>query len=200
MTSRTRAVVALWIVAAAGTMPAGCARHKAPETPVAQGPLDVPAVPPRVLAPVAAPAEPTEPSSTPEESPPAGPRRPRPRPPAKPPEPAARTESAADQDRPQAAGATPADAKGTEPKAVLQTPATAVDAEAEHRIRGVIARARRGLAQVVVQGLSADARVQYDTAHRFLGQADEALAAGNYMFAQYLADKADLLARGLLGR
>jgi hypothetical protein len=83
---------------------------------------------------------------------------------------------------------------------VLQTPLTADDAETERRIRDVIARARRGLSQVSVQGLGADARAQYDTAQRFLGQADEALTARNYMFAQYLADKADLLARRLLGR
>jgi len=200
MTSRTRAVVVFVMVAAAGSALAGCARHRPPAAPVAQGPLDVPAVPPRVLAPVAVPAEPTDAPPTPEDPAPASPRRQRPRQPPKPPEPAARTEPVADPGRSQTAGTTPAEAKPAEPKAVLQTPSTAGDAEAERRIREVIARARRGLAQVAVQGLGADARVQYETAQRLLSQADEALKAGNYMFAQYLADKADLLAQALLGR
>jgi hypothetical protein len=200
MVTRTRAVIVVGAVAVAGAALAGCARHAPPAAPVAQGPLEVPAVPPRVLAPVAAPAEPADAPPTPDDRTPPSPRRQRPRPQPKPPEPAARTEQAPETGRTETAGTPPAEAKPAEAKTVLQTPATAGDVEAERRIREVIARARHELAQVSVQGLGADARAQYDTAQRFLGQADEALKARNYMFAQYLADKADLLARGLLGR
>jgi len=199
MSSGARAIVVAGLVAVAGVGLPACARQKPRSTPVAQGPLEVPAVPPRVLAPVAVPAEPPA-TPEPEERTPSGPRRQRPRPQPRPAEPSARPEPAPEADRPEAAEAAPPDVKPAEPKTVLQTPLTAGDAETERRIRDVIARARRGLSQVEVQGLGPDARAQHDTARRFLDQAEEALKARNYMFASYLADKADLLARGLLGR
>jgi hypothetical protein len=72
--------------------------------------------------------------------------------------------------------------------------------ESERRIRDVLAKAARGLEAVNRALLTADARSQFDTARRFIGQATDALAARNYMFAAYLADKAETLARGLAGR
>jgi outer membrane biosynthesis protein TonB len=196
MDSRERAIVIAVVVAVAGALLAGCARHPPPAAPLPPGPLEVPAVPPRVLAPVATPVEPApEPD---EDAAPPSARKPRPRPQPKPAEPAIRTDPNAG--RPDTAAPGPVETRPAEPKGVLQTPLTADDADTEQRIRGVIARARHGLSQVSVRSLGADARGQYETAQRFLGQADEALKARNYMFAQYLADKADLLARGLLGR
>jgi hypothetical protein len=47
------------------------------------------------------------------------------------------------------------------------------------------------------QSLSNPARQQYDTARRFLAQADNALKIRNYVFARNLADKAETLARQL---
>jgi hypothetical protein len=82
----------------------------------------------------------------------------------------------------------------------LRTPQTANDAEAERRVRDVLARATRDLERVDRRTLGADARAQFDTARRFIDQASEALKVRNYMFAAYLADKAEALARGVAGR
>jgi hypothetical protein len=87
-----------------------------------------------------------------------------------------------------------------EPTSVLQTPQTADDGEAARRIREVLTRARRDLARVNARALGSDARAQYETARRFVDQAEDALTVKNYMFARYLADKAEALARGLQGR
>jgi hypothetical protein len=86
------------------------------------------------------------------------------------------------------------------PSSALRTPQTANDAEAERRVRDVLGRASRGLEAVNRAQLSSDARAQFDTARRFIDQATDALKARNYMFAGYLADKAETLARGLAGR
>lgn len=201
MGSLGRAIVVAGIAVIAGAACGGCARHRAPSAPVAQGPLEVPSVPARVLAPVAVPAEPAEPATAPEDHAPSSPRRQRPRPQSKPPDaPTSRQDPAAEAGRPDEAATAPVEAKPAEPKTVLQTPQTAGEAETERRIREVVARARRSLAQVAGQSLGADARAQYETAQRMLDQAEEALRARNYMFASYLADKAEQLARGLLGR
>jgi hypothetical protein len=83
---------------------------------------------------------------------------------------------------------------------VLRTPQTANDGQAERRIRDALGRAGKALEGIRRASLSNDARVQYDTARRFIDQATGALNARNYMFAAYLADKAETLARGLSGR
>jgi hypothetical protein len=61
-------------------------------------------------------------------------------------------------------------------------------------IRGIMARAERDLGRVNVGALNADGRTQYDTARRFLQQADAALKARNIVFAGKLADKAATMA------
>ena len=48
--------------------------------------------------------------------------------------------------------------------------------------------------------LNADAQTQYDTAKRFIRQAEDALRAKNLVFAKNLADKAAALAAQLAGR
>jgi hypothetical protein len=87
-----------------------------------------------------------------------------------------------------------------DPATALKTPQTANDAEAERRVKEVLTRAARELDGLQVARMSADARAQFETAQRFIGQATDALKARNYMFAGYLADKAETLARGLAGR
>ena len=57
-------------------------------------------------------------------------------------------------------------------------------------------RRPRDLERVVYQSLDADGRAQYDTARRFMQQADEALKARNVVFAGKLADKAATMAVG----
>jgi hypothetical protein len=74
-----------------------------------------------------------------------------------------------------------------------------VDA-AERRVRDLLARAVRDLAQLDDRALSQAEKTQYDAARRFVAQAEDALKARNLRFAEQLADKAAGLAAGLKGR
>jgi len=80
---------------------------------------------------------------------------------------------------------------------VLRTPQTADESEAVRRIRTVLGRATTLLDQVNPTTLTREARSQHDTARRFVDQAHQALIERNFVFASYLADKAETLARGL---
>jgi len=85
------------------------------------------------------------------------------------------------------------------PPARLGTPETA-DAEAMTRqVNETLARAREALATVRPERLSADARVQYQTARQLIEQADAAVKGRNFLYAIRLADKAETLARRLAG-
>ena len=79
----------------------------------------------------------------------------------------------------------------------MRTPQTANDEQAEREVRSVMARAQGMLNNMDYGPLSAAARQQYDTARRFIAQADSALRIRNYVFARNLADKAETLARQL---
>lgn len=172
----------------------GCARAKAKTVPEAPA-LDVPAPPARTVEtsdveaspPAPVPPPPAEPARRP-------PPRPRPAPP--------RQERSSDP-RAEApkADAPPAEAQkpGEAPATNLQTsPAGAGDVE--RAIHATLARATSDLNRVNYQGLNRDARTQYDTAKRFIEQADEAIREKNLVFARNLADKAAGLAAQLAGR
>ena len=60
-------------------------------------------------------------------------------------------------------------------------------------------RATADLNRVDYRALNADARTQYDTAKRFIRQAEDAVRAKNLVFAKNLADKAAALAAQLAG-
>jgi hypothetical protein len=157
---------------------AGCAKARA-AGPMAAPPLEVPAVPPRVIVPdieeVALSAEPGDivrPAAQ------------RPDAPAKPPEKPADPPKPGTQDPP----------KVEEPPRV-RTPQMANNEEADRAVRAIMARAQALLGGVDYRALSAAARQQYDTARRFITQADNALKIRNYVFARNLADKAETLAR-----
>ncbi|MBI2835670.1 MAG: hypothetical protein HYX76_14715 [Acidobacteria bacterium] len=79
-------------------------------------------------------------------------------------------------------------------------PQAASDEQAVRKIRDQLVDATRALKSVNYGALSTEARSQYDTAKRFIEQAEEALKAKKYVFASYLSDKAGTLARELLGR
>jgi len=64
----------------------------------------------------------------------------------------------------------------------------------------VLTRATTDLNRIDYRALNADARTQYDTAKRFVTQAQEALRAKNLVFARNLADKAAALAVQLAGK
>jgi type IV secretory pathway VirB10-like protein len=171
----------------------GCAKAQA--SAPAGPPLDVPAPPERVLAPVEAPVTASAPE--PETPPPAPvattPRTP-PRPPARPAQPE-RPET------PPAASATPPAAPpAAEPPRELRPNTPSGDAAAERDARDKLARAARDLSRVDYGKLNADAKSQYDQSKRFTEQAQQALKDRNFVFASTLADKAAALAAGLAPR
>jgi len=132
---------------------------------------------PIVASPPVGEVQPTTPSAVkpPDAAPPA--------PPATPP-PAAATPPPVAAERP----STPP----SEPPPTLQT--TANPGAAEQRTKAALVNATRDLGRIDVRTLSADAKAQYDIARRFVEQANDALNARNFDFAQQLADKAATLA------
>ncbi len=145
--------------------------------------LEPPAPPPHTIIPVELVEEPA--------APPAAPTpvmvRPMARPPA--PRPEKPAEKPAEKPEPVAAAPPPA------PAPPLQT--TANVTEVERAIRGRMAQASRDLDRTDYRALTAERRAQYDTAKRFLQQADDALKVKNVVFAEQLADKAATLAAAL---
>jgi hypothetical protein len=166
------------------TLSSGCATLQARRA-VEQAPLDVPPVPPRVIVPEIDEVEP-EPSIDPNASNRQSAPRTDPAPkPADPPKPGT------------VEPPKPADPPRPEEAPRVRTPQMANDDQAERTVRSVMARAQGTLNNVNYQLLSNPARQQYDTARRFLAQADNALKIRNYIFARNLADKAETLARQL---
>jgi hypothetical protein len=175
-----------------------CARPVAKTAPDGP-PLAMPAPPPRdvepagteVPEPVPLPEEPahrtpTRPRATQRDQPPKTDARPEPRPDppiVEPPKPAE------DLSKPPAA-----------PPTTLQTTPAGEEGEVERSIRGSLGRATADLNRIDYRTLNADARNQYDTAKRYVQQADEAIRAKNLVFAKTIADKAAVLAAKLAGR
>src|ERR1700730_6227199 len=98
----------------------------------------------------------------------------------------------------------PVEAKPVEepprPPTTLQTTPPTAEGEVERLIRMSIAKANADLNRVDYRALNNDARNQYDTAKRFIRQADDAMRAKNLVFAKSVADKAAALAAQLAGR
>jgi hypothetical protein len=188
-----RVCLGLIVVASLGIGVSGCLRAQAKTAPDGP-PLEVPAPPPRVIAPadepiVTVPTEPTEPAPAPASTTRKPTRRPTPAndttqkpavetPPVEPPLPQA---------SPEPATAVPAP--------TLRAPGTA-----EKPVRDRLGEAQRDLARVDYAKLSSDGRIQYEQSKRFVQQAEQALKDQNFVFAQTLADKAANLAAELLGR
>jgi hypothetical protein len=82
----------------------------------------------------------------------------------------------------------------------LQTTPVQQEGEVERRIRSLLTQASSRLNRINYQALNADARTQYDTAKRFVVQAEEALRAKNLVFATNLAEKAAELSSQLISR
>jgi len=169
---------------------AACAKAQAASAPEGP-PLDVPAPPARVLAPVEEPEIAVAPP--PELPAAAAPPRTPPRPPVRriePPPPA----------EPVPAAATPPVEVPAEPPRELRPASPARDAAAEKQVRDTLNLAARDLGGVNYGRLSAEAKAQYDQSKRFTQQAEQALKDRNFVFAATLADKAATLAAGLAGR
>ena len=180
-----RPVQLVLIVAVAVATSAGCAKVQARTEPVMPV-LEPPPPPPRTIEVyVDQPVATVEPSpvdtalATPPSRPPV-------RPPVVKPEPA----------KPEPAR--------TEPERPANTPALTLkpvpgeQSKTEASIRALMGRASRDLQRVNYAALDADGRAQYDTARRFMDQADDALKAGNLPFAGKLADKAATMAAVLV--
>jgi len=169
---------------------AGCAKARAATVPDGP-PLAMPLPPPRVFAPIDEPlaATPVVAGTPATEAPQVTPRRPpRGRPTPATPEP----------EKVEAAPLPPQPVP--EPPRELRAASAPADAEADRKVRALLALASRDLANVDYRKLSAAGREQYDQAKSFGEQADEALKQRNYVFASTLADKAAKLATELLGR
>jgi hypothetical protein len=182
----------LWLLLLVMAVP-GCMRVRASTVPSGP-PLDVPPPPPRIVLPVDVPVEaevpPPEPGPPPEEPrrQPA-PARPRAAGPVEPPKTA--------EEPPPAAPVPPAPPPAT---TTLQTTPAAEQGEVERAIRATMARASAGLNRIDYRALNANARTQYDTAKRFIQQAEDAIRMQNLPFAKNLADKAATLAVQLGGQ
>ena len=175
----------------------GCVRTAAKTTPDAP-PLDMPAPPPREMEPNDA----ETPAPVPLVSEPARstPQRPRPAPRENPPRPA---EPAKPVEPPKIEPPieTPLPVEeAPRPPSTLQTTPTTAEGEVERGIRASLSRANLDLNRIDYRLLNADAKTQYDTAKRFIRQADDAMRAKNLVFAKSLADKAAALAAQLGGK
>jgi len=187
----------LYSLLAVSVLASGCAKAHAKTTPDA--PLDVPLPPTRDVE----PAESDAPPGVPLVTEPARNLPPRPRPaPAPPPRPETpRTETPrTEPPKPE----TPAEVKPVEeaphPPTTLQTTPTTAEGDVERAIRATLTRATNELNRIDYRTLNPDARDQYDTAKRFIRNADEAVKNKNLVFAKTVADKAASIAAQLAGR
>ena len=150
--------------------------------------LAPPSPPPHTIIPVEIVEEPAAPPAPPSPVPVIV--RPSSRPPAARPEKPA--EKPVEKPDPAAAPIQPA---APAPAPPLQT--TANVTEVEKTIRARMAQASRDLDRTDYRALNAERRSQYDTAKRFIQQADDAVKVKNLVFAEQLADKAATLAAAL---
>ena len=177
--NRMRVVRVVPVVMLTATLGA-CAAKAQARTEVELPLLEPPPPPPRV---VAAYAEPEPPPVAPSveaaapAKPPARPtraeHRPEPIPPAEPVGAAARPSNA--------------------PSLTL-IPTPGAESQTVSAIRDLMGRAAKDLSRVNTNALNADGRSQFETARRFLEQAEEALKIPNIVFAGRLADKAATMA------
>lgn len=190
----------LYSLLAIAVLASGCAKAHANTTPDA--PLDMPVPPPREVEPAETDAPPPVPPLVAEPARTLPPRtRPAPAPPRE--QPRAEPKAEAPKPEPPKPEAAP-DAKPPEelmhPATTLQTTPATAEGEVERGVRATLTRATNELNRIDYRGLNADARMQYDTAKRFIRQAGDAVKTKNLVFAKNLADKAIALAAQLATR
>jgi hypothetical protein len=182
--------IAVWLTLLV-PLTTGCARARAKTLPPLT-PLEMPAPPPRIVLPMQAEVEPQEPSPVTEEPRRAQPAPARPRPAA----PAAATNT---EPPPPPVPTTTQPSTPPVPGTVLQTTPASEEGEVARAIRATMTRAMSELNRIDYRVLNNDARSQYDTAKRFVQQAEDAIRMKNLPFAKNLADKAAALAAQLGG-
>jgi periplasmic protein TonB len=173
---------------------AACLTGRA-QTPARQPALDVPPPPPRVIEPV--PAEPVTTIEPVADLPPVpSPSRPRPQPPRDP------GKEAKPEPKPEAPpapeAAPPTNPPPPNPALQIRTPGDT--SEAARQVRDILDRASKTLNSIDYGPLNQQRKESYDTAKRFILQAEDAIKAANFVYAKFLADKADTLAKELQGR
>jgi 2-oxoglutarate dehydrogenase E2 component (dihydrolipoamide succinyltransferase) len=162
---------------------AGCAARTATGVQASPLALEIPAPPPRVVVPPEPEAPEPPPAPAGDAAPaPKAPRRPQPAPP--------RSESRPEAARP----ALPA------PAPTLEQALPASPSDMVRRVREQLNLAQRDLDRVDYTGLDADRRAQYDTAKRFVAEAEQALRDKNLVYAAKVAEKAAGLAASLASR
>lgn len=179
---RRLVLVLLAIVVGVGAATAGCGKLRAATQPDLPA-LDTPPPPPRVITPVQAEASVTQPNQTTEDqAPPAArpPQRPAPARTEPKPAPPGRADHEPERD--------PVRAEESRPSRALQTGDSG--SVSERAIRDQLARASADLQRIDYRGLRPNLKEQYDVAKRFIQQSEEALKAGNLVYASTLADKA----------
>jgi len=174
---RMRAVLIVLLTASLGACAAKA--QVMSEAPLPQ--LDPPPPPPRVVAVYAPEPEPIAVTPALEPATPA-------RPPSRPPRPEQKPEPAANTPEIVESASRPV------PPSLTLTPTPGSESQTAAAIRDLIGRATRDLSRVNSASLNGDGRAQYDTARRFIQQAEEALKARNIVYAGKLADKAATMA------
>lgn len=189
----------VFVALALATAPliAGCL-HASAKTVVDNPPLEMPAPPPRVIETVE--VTPPAPLELPEE-PPRQPVSP-PAPPAPPVRPAPRAEAPARSEPPKVEPPVepPVAEAVPRPAPTLQTTPAVAEVEVVRGIRVIVDRAAADLKRVNRAALNGDGRTQFDTAVRFIAQAEDALTKRNLVLARSLADKALAVALQLAPR
>lgn len=174
----------------------GCARAQAKTVPdLPDAPLNVPPPPERDVEAVDVEAPPPPPPEPVPEPPRTVPPRPRPAP--------AREQPRAEPPKPEPPSAEPPKPAEEPPRTTtspLQTTPATAEGELERGVRATLTRATNELNRIDYRVLNADAKIQYDTAKRFIRQADDAVRTKNLVFARNLADKAATIADQLAGR
>jgi outer membrane biosynthesis protein TonB len=184
----------LWVLVLMAPLAAACT-HAQAKTTLEMAPLEMPVPPPRDVQPTEVEApQPvplvTEPARNPPERlrPPAPPAR-QEAPKAEPPKP----------EPPPVEPPKPAD-EPAKPLTMLQTKPASEEGEVERGIRSSIQRANNDLNRIDYRALNTDARTQYDTAKRFVQQAEDNMRTKNLVFARTVAEKAATIAAQLAGR
>ena len=191
-------VLALIALLAGAVGLTGCTHAQAKTTPDGP-PLEMPAPPPRdvepldteVPPPMPMPGEPTRRTPARRVAPPREnspkieprPETPKPEPPT--------TETPKSEDPPK---------EPPKPPTTLQTTPAGSEGVVERSIRATLSRASGDLNHIDYRALNTDGRSQYDSAKRFVQQAEDAMRVKNLVFARNLADKAAALAAQLAGR
>ena len=199
MMTKAHAPLLLALLVMVSCAAAGCTHAQAKTTPD-MPPLDMPAPPPRDVEPNDAEVPP--PMSLVPEPARNTPARPRPAPAQPKPEPPKPADTPKPEPPPTPVVVEPAKPaeEPTRPPTTLQTAPATAEGEVERTIRASLLRATADLNRVDYRALNADARTQYDTAKRFVRQADDAMHGKNLVLAKQLADKAAALALQLAGR